>query len=84
MLHNWNTALKQLYSSVVHPDEKVSLVPYGEAFKPEERADIPSFDLPAGLPDWMRNQDGWAKRAGSSAQQKRANITITVPASVFR
>jgi hypothetical protein len=40
---------------------------------------VPQADLPAGLPAWMREQDGWAKRVGKTLQAKRRNITITVP-----
>ena len=43
----------------------------------------PDFDLPAGLPDWMRSPVAWAQREGATAADKRANITITVPAGVI-
>ena len=42
-----------------------------------DRVAIPEFDFPAGLPGWMHEQDGWAKRAGADAIAKRRNITIT-------
>ena len=40
---------------------------------------MPEIDFPAGLPAWMREQDGWAKRVGKDDLAKRRNITITVP-----
>ena len=46
-------------------------------------ANIPSLDLPAGIPPWMYDVDGWAKRAGANAAEKRVNITVTVPAGVI-
>lgn len=78
LLRNWNAALAALHPAVTHPDAAVPLAPYGDAFRDEELPPIPSDDFPAGLPLWMR-EDGWAARAGTSAKQKRANITLTVP-----
>jgi uracil-DNA glycosylase len=78
LLRNWNKALATLHAAVKHPDAAVPLVPYGDAFQDAELPPIPSDDFPAGLPLWM-HEDGWATRAGASAKQKRANITITVP-----
>ena len=43
---------------------------------------IPELDFPAGLPAWMHEQDGWAKRAGADDLAKRRNITITVPKGI--
>jgi hypothetical protein len=40
---------------------------------------VPEIDFPAGLPAWMRDLDGWAKRVGKDTLGKRRNITITVP-----
>jgi hypothetical protein len=39
-----------------------TLIPYGEDSQPTELVEIPSFDLPAGIPAWMRNTDEWATR----------------------
>ena len=33
-------------------------------FKPEELVEIPEFDVPAGLPEWMRSPAAWAQRVG--------------------
>jgi uracil-DNA glycosylase len=79
MLAGWNAAIQALRPAVAHPDQPAPPEPYGDDFRPGEKPDIPSFDLPAGLPAWMRNEDGWAARAGATAKAKRANITITVP-----
>jgi hypothetical protein len=55
---------------------------YGSAWADGDRLPMPEVDFPAGLPAWMREQDGWAKRAGADALKKRRNITINVPKSV--
>jgi hypothetical protein len=39
--------------------------------------------MPAGLPAWMHEQDGWAKRTGTDPMLKRRTITITVPKGVI-
>jgi hypothetical protein len=41
------------------------------------------MDYPPGLPQWMREQDGWAKRVGKDEIAKRRNITITVPKGII-
>jgi hypothetical protein len=75
---SWNAALELLHG-VVTPDVTTPLVPYGTTITPAEHATIPSFDLPAGLPAWMRSLDAWAARTGPDAQTKRATITVSVP-----
>jgi uracil-DNA glycosylase len=75
---DWNIGLTTL-SPVVTPDVAVPLVLYGVAITPEEDVAIPSLDLPAGLPAWMRSLDAWAVRTGADPAEKRAKITITVP-----
>jgi uracil-DNA glycosylase len=79
MLQNWNIGLQQLVPAIAHPDEKRPLAPYGEAFIPSDLVGIPAADLPAGTPAWMLGQEPWADRTGSTPQQKRFTITITVP-----
>jgi hypothetical protein len=81
MLENWNQALAQLHP-LANPDATVPLVPYGAAFKPAERIEIPEFDVPAGLPEWMRSPQPWASREGATAAAKRLNITITIPSGI--
>ena len=78
MLEKWNAALETL-RGVVLPDAPVALKPYGAAFESEELPDIPPEDLPPGLPAGMANEDGWGKRTGSNASEKRATVTIIVP-----
>jgi uracil-DNA glycosylase len=51
---------------------------YGSSFRPEELADIPSGDLPAGLPEWMGSEDGWAFRTAVDGSQ-RWGLAVTVP-----
>jgi hypothetical protein len=82
MLANWNQALEQLHPRIDNPDAAGPLVPYGTSFKQAERIEIPEFDVPAGLPEWMRSPSNWADRVGKSAAAKRRNITITVPSGV--
>jgi uracil-DNA glycosylase len=84
MLQNWNAALALADGSIAHPDEPVPLIPYGDAWGPNDRPRIPDIDFPAGIPPWMRENDGWARRSGVDALAKRRNITITVSAGVVR
>jgi hypothetical protein len=58
------------------------LVPYGDAWAAGDRPEIPEADIPAGLPSWMHEQDGWATRLGADAKAKRRNITIKVPTGI--
>ena len=81
MLTNWNQALEQIHP-LPHPDASGALVPYGTSFAADERVEIPELDVPPGLPDWMRSPHAWAKRVGTTADAKRRDITITIPAGV--
>jgi uracil-DNA glycosylase len=83
MLQNWNQALTALHPLIAHPDTPGPLVPYGNSFAAGDRIEIPEFDAPAGIPEWMRSPAAWAQRVGDTAAQKRANITITIPAGVI-
>lgn len=82
MLQNWNQALEQLHPAIANPDRPGPLVPYGDTFKPEELIEIPEFDVPAGVPEWMRSPVAWAQREGATADAKRRNITITIPSGI--
>jgi hypothetical protein len=82
MLANWNIGLTTLSPAIAHPDAARPLVLYGEAWADGDRTPIPERDVPAGLPPWMHENDGWAKRAGKTDLGKRRNITITVPTGV--
>lgn len=79
MLQNWNKGLQTLASSIINPDEAIPLVLYEDSFSDADKLEIPKADFPAGLPVWMRENDGWARRVGKTAAAKRANITIKVP-----
>lgn len=83
MLQNWNQALARLHPLIAHPDVSGPLVPYGDAFAPNDRVEIPEFDVPAGIPDWMRSPAAWAQRQGATAADKRRDITITIPDGVI-
>ena len=82
LLQNWNAALQTLSPHIQHPDAPTPLVFYGESWADGDRVGIPEFDFPAGLPAWMHEQDGWAKRAGANNLAKRRNITLTVPKGI--
>jgi hypothetical protein len=73
MLHNWNQGLDAIHPHISHPDTVRPLTHYGDAFAPGDKVPIPQADLPAGLPAWVAEDDGWAKRTG------RPVITVTVP-----
>lgn len=77
MLAGWNEALQALHP-LADPDEPRPLRVYGEKFRDDEKLPIPAEDVPAGTPDWMRLNDGWADRPGTGLK-KRATSTVTVP-----
>jgi len=83
MLQNWNAGLQVLAPAIKHPDEVRALTLYGTAWADGDRLPILEMDFPAGLPPWMHENDGWAKRAGKDDLSKRRNITITVPKGVI-
>ena len=82
LLANWNSGLLALSPQVKHPDVATALVPYGDTWAAGDRPAIPEADVPAGLPAWMHEQDGWAARLGADAKTKRRNITLTVPTGI--
>jgi uracil DNA glycosylase superfamily protein len=82
MLLNWNTNLQALAPAIKHPDTPTALVLYGDTWANGDRQPIPEADMPAGLPPWMHENDGWATRAGADALKKRRNITLTVPKGI--
>jgi hypothetical protein len=80
MLADWNAGLDALHPAIAHPDVPTPLVHYGTTLAPADLADIPAADLPAGCPAWMRSAEAWATRTGTTPAEKRATITVTVPA----
>jgi len=82
LMQNWNTGLQTLSPAIKHPDGATPLVLYGTTWGTSERPPIPEGDMPAGLPGWMHEQDGWAKRTGKDALAKRRDITLTVPKGI--
>jgi hypothetical protein len=83
LLTGWNAGLRTLAPQILHPDMPTGLTFYGDTWADGDRVGIPEFDLPAGLPSWMHEQDGWARRAGADDLAKRRNITINVPKGVL-
>jgi len=82
LLLNWNKGLQTLSPAIKHPDVPTQLVLYGDSWGQNDRQPIPEGDMPAGLPSWMHEQDGWAQRVGKDAAAKRRNITLTVPKGI--
>jgi hypothetical protein len=83
LLQNWNAGLQLLAPAIAHPDEARPLVLYGSAWAEGDRVPMLEMDFPAGLPHWMRDNDGWAQRKGKDPVAKRRNITITIPKGVI-
>ncbi|MET1000262.1 MAG: uracil-DNA glycosylase family protein [Acidimicrobiia bacterium] len=91
MLENWNIGLQTLVPHISDPDVHVSLVRYGSKLEDDDLAPIPEFDMPAGMPPWMRSLDAWAERAATgraalktaTAEQKReakrATLVVEIP-----
>lgn len=77
MLQSYNAGLAALAPAVTPADTPGPLVPYGDAFTPDDLPGIPQRDLPAGSPPWMGAQTDWAARDGASAIEKRFNIRVT-------
>jgi uracil-DNA glycosylase len=82
LLQNWNSGLQTLSAAIKNPDVPTPLVSYGDTWMLNDRPPIPEGDMPAGLPSWMHEQDGWARREGTDAAAKRRNITLTVPKGI--
>lgn len=78
LLKNWNGALARLHPRIATPDVRAPLERYGERLTADDLPEIPSFDLPAGTPDWMRREVAWAVMAEEPGAQ-RASITVNVP-----
>jgi len=95
MLAQWNESLLQLFPAVRHRDVAVKAVRlYGDAFVEEDKVDIPAFDLPAGVPGWMYDNDGWASRGFPSKLPspkteedrvllKRSVLVVKIPKTVI-
>jgi hypothetical protein len=82
LLANWNAALDGAEPHVDHPDHAVPLVHYGSKWADSDLAEIPSFDMPAGLPAWTTGADVWAQRGDDPVAAPTASrITITIPES---
>ncbi len=82
MLAQWNTAITALRPRLT-ADAPAQLAPYGADFTPAELPPIRALDLPAGIPSWTNGEDGWAKRVGAAAADKRRTLQIVVPDGVI-
>lgn len=76
---DWNDALDQLRPLVTRPDDTADPRPYGDALTDDDLRPIPAADLPPGLPAWACSGVRWAERAGTSDDERRATLVITVP-----
>lgn len=83
LLQNWNAGLQILSPAIKRPDVPTPLVLYGDTWANSDRPPIPEGDMPAGLPPWMHEKDGWAARVGNNTPAKRRDITLTVPAGII-
>lgn len=65
VIANWNQLLPGLRAAV-EPDEDAApdTSLYGASFAPEDRAPIPSYDLPFGVPEWHGKGGGHSTRDG--------------------
>jgi len=87
LLEQWNGALRRLDERLTRRDRERRLEPYGSDLRPEDRAPIPAFDLPAGSPPWWSSVRQWAERRAVSrfpdedaeVEAKRATVVVTVP-----
>ncbi|BEP14622.1 uracil-DNA glycosylase [Acidothermaceae bacterium B102] len=80
LLDNWNSGLPALAAALTHPDQPQDTTPYGATFTPADLTPIPDMDLPPGLPEWMHSPGVWARRTGTTPNDKRATLTVVVPA----
>lgn len=79
MLEQWNAAIVQLRQAVRSVDAPHEKTMYGSTLTAADLRPIPSMDLPAGLPDWMRQGENFAHRRGETADEKRRSILVTRP-----
>jgi len=84
LLKGWNAGLQRLKPKIKHPDVATSLALYGKKFTDEDLPDLPSEDLPAGLPEWMLSEESWADRQGTTPDLKRRTIYMRAPASAIK
>jgi uracil-DNA glycosylase len=82
LLDNWNAALPGLHGAITHTDQAPDLAQYGTTFAPGDLTGIPAADLPPGMPSWMRSLEPWASRQGATADDKRATISVVIPADL--
>jgi uracil-DNA glycosylase len=67
VLPNWNQALPDMQAAINKDDDGVvDTTLYGEAFTQEDRAPIPRFDLPFGIPSWHGTGGGHSQRNGNN------------------
>jgi hypothetical protein len=78
LLADWNQALPGLRAHI-QAELPVSDTLYGTTWQDGDLVPLPEVDLPPGSPTWWTSLNSWAVRTGTTAQLKRATITVTVP-----
>jgi hypothetical protein len=84
LLKSWNEGLQRLKPKIGHPNFSTALSLYGKTFLLTDLPDLPPDDLPAGLPEWMLREEGWADRNGSNSDLKRRTIIMCAPKSAIQ
>lgn len=84
LLTGWNESLQRLKPKISHPDLSMTHSLYGKKFLATDLPDLPSHDLPAGMPEWMLSEERWADRQGSRGELKRRTIIIRAPRSAIQ
>jgi uracil-DNA glycosylase len=83
LLTRWNAALVRLHPQIRHPDISVPVSQFGAAFTNDDLPDLPAEDVPAGSPAWMRTEERWADRQGTTPDLKRRTIVVRTPKSAI-
>jgi hypothetical protein len=83
LLTRWNTGLQRLHPLIRQRDVNVPLALYGASFNDSDLPDLPAEDLPAGCPEWMRTEERWADRQGTTPDLKRRTIFVRAPKSAI-
>ena len=80
MLVNWNAAIEGGLRAALKEatDRDPDTRAYEASFRADEVVTIPDYDLPSGLPEWMRTPENWSLRTATGVNQ-RWQVTVTVP-----
>ena len=62
LLQEWNAAIQALRPAITRKEVSGAFVPYGDTWADGDMPPIPEYDLPAGLPAWMRRRARFGPR----------------------